>query len=168
MRKGVDVLLQAAAILRDGGLVAKGYVVGDGEDEASLARMRDELGLGERVLFAGYRPDARALMAEFDVFVIPSRNEGLPVALLEAMALEKPIVSTAVGGIPEVLEHERSGLLVHSERPNELAAAIRRLLEDRSLAERLGKEAARVVRARFTSEKVAEQLLRVYREVVSR
>jgi glycosyltransferase involved in cell wall biosynthesis len=166
MLKGVDVLLRAAVRLDRNGVESTGYVIGNGEDARELDQLRRTLGVSDSVIFTGYRPDARSILGELDVFVIPSRHEGLPVALLEAMALEKPIVSTMVGGIPEVLEHERSALLVPPDDPDAMADAIARLLTDTELAMCLGREAGCVARDRFGARIAADRLLEGYGELL--
>ncbi len=159
-RKGVDVLLRASHFIPD----ARGVVVGEGEDAASLRTLRAELGAPVELL--GNRPDARAIIAAADVFVVPSRTEGTPLALLEAMALERPIVATAVGGLPELLTNDENALLVPPESPAALAGAIVRLLGDRDLAERLGAAARATVEREASARVTAADYLDVYRNLI--
>lgn len=159
--KGVDVLLRASLLVREEFPSATGYVVGMGEDARSLDVERRALNAPVHLL--GMRHDARGLIDAFDVFVLPSRVEGLPIALLEAMALEKPIVATRVGGIPEALFDGESGLLVDSDNEVELAAAIVTLLRDPGLGQRLGARARQVVEEQFSSEAMAQGYLDAYR-----
>ncbi|HYZ98684.1 MAG TPA: glycosyltransferase [Acidimicrobiales bacterium] len=118
-------------------------LVGQGPQEAEIRALHARMGLGDRVLLLGHRPDAVRLMAGFDVFVLSSLHEGLPVALMEALALGLPVVATDVGGIPELVEHGREGLLVPPGRPPELATALVTLLTDagrrRQMAEAAGR-----------------------------
>lgn len=104
--------------------------LGDGECRPALERRRAELGLVERVHLAGFRPDAKALMRQFDLFVLSSYLEGLCTSLLDAQALGVPIVATAVGGVPEVVRDGTSGRLVRQLEPAPLAAAIAAALGD--------------------------------------
>jgi len=165
--KGIDVLLEAARLISAEISEARGIVVGGGEDEGALRDLRGQLGLTDTVDFLGVRPDARRLMGGLDVFVVPSRQEGLPVALLEAMALERAVVATSVGGVPEVVQHEVNGIIVPPEDPGALAASVLGLLRDRDLAQRLGSAASRTVEERFSSARMAEELVQVYRQVLS-
>jgi glycosyltransferase involved in cell wall biosynthesis len=158
-RKGVDVLLRASLAIPD----AQGIVAGDGEDAAQLRELCRELDAPVDLL--GNRADARAITAAADVFVIPSRTEGTPLALLEAMALERPIVATAVGGLPELLTDELNALLVPPEDPPALAAAVVRLLNDRDLAERLGTAARATVEREASARATAAAYLDVYRSL---
>jgi glycosyltransferase involved in cell wall biosynthesis len=158
-RKGVDVLLRASLAIPD----ARGIVVGQGEDAAQLRELRAQLDAPVDLL--GNRTDARAITAAADVFVVPSRTEGTPLALLEAMALERPIVATAVGGLPELLTNEVNALLAPPEDPPALAAAIVRLLNDRELAGRLGSEARATVEREAGAQATAAAYLDVYRRL---
>jgi len=117
--------------------------VGQGPLEAEIRALHARLGLGDRLLLLGHRPDAVRVMAACDVFVLASLYEGLGVAVMEALALGLPVVATAVGGVPEVVEHGREGLLVPPGRPRELAAALVTLLTDAKRRQRMAEAAAR-------------------------
>jgi glycosyltransferase involved in cell wall biosynthesis len=166
--KGVDVLLEASPLIRTQVPGAQGVVVGSGEDEMALRALRGRLGVEEFVDFLGFREDARQLLHALDVFVVPSRHEGLPVALLEAMALGRPVVATSVGGIREVVQDEENGLLVPPEDPGALADAVVRLLLEGELAGGLGAAARATVEERFSSARMAAEILEVYRLVIER
>lgn len=119
--KGADLLVAAAARLRDQGVTAS--VLGDGRERAALEAAVMAHGLTETVTFHGVVPDAGRLMTAFDVLVMPSRTEGTPVALFEAMAVSTPIVATRVGGIPDVVR-DSEAMLVPPEEPAALARAV--------------------------------------------
>jgi glycosyltransferase involved in cell wall biosynthesis len=153
--KGPDTLVKAAAILR-GHLGSRCVIVGDGEYLSTVRHLAEALGVSDRVDFVGRRMDVRAIMAKLSIVVVPSRVEGLPISLLECMALSRPIVATRVGGIPEVIHDGRTGLLVPPESPEAIAAAVRSLYQDSALADRLGSAAAREVEARWTAERTAQ------------
>lgn len=122
--KGPDVLLEAWARAGDALAGARLVLVGDGEQRPALEAQARQLGLGDRVVFAGSQGDPAPLLRAADAFVLPSRSEGLPVALLEAMACALPCVATRVGGSAELIEDGVSGRLVAPESPEELGAAI--------------------------------------------
>lgn len=130
-----------------------------------LEREAERLGIRERVVFAGYRPDVGAVLGALDVVVLPSWIEGLPLVALEAMAHGKPVVATPVGGTPEAVVDGETGLLVPPRDPGGLAAAIESLLADPDRARRLGEAGYRRVRERFSHEAMVARVLEVYDEV---
>ncbi len=129
--KGHAPLLQAAALFAPGEIELR--LVGSGRLEESMRALAGELGLMNRVRFLGQRADVRDLLADSDVFVMPSSSEGCPHALLEAMACGVPVVATRVGGIPEIVEDGRSGLLVPPNDPVALRDGLRSVLADDDL-----------------------------------
>jgi glycosyltransferase involved in cell wall biosynthesis len=136
--------------------------VGDGERRADLEALARRLGIAERVLFLGWRRDMVEVYADLDVVALTSRNEGSPVALIEALAAARPVVSTAVGGVPEVVIHGATGLTVPSADPPTLAAAIVTLLEDRGLAARLAVAGRRHVYPRYDSTRLVDDVRNLY------
>jgi len=153
-RKGFKHLIEAMPeILREWDRVTL-VIVGDGPLEGSLRGLAASLGIGGRVRFLGFRRDLRYVMQAFDVFVLPSLREGLPIVLLAAMAEGRPVVASSVDGIPSFVHHEKTGLLVPPGDAGALAAAVLRLLGDRALADRLAK-AGRALVAREASVKAS-------------
>jgi len=125
--KGLRYLVEAAALVRQQAPDAGFVVIGDGAQRPELENLAARLGVSDEVQFLGTRTDVPALLAAADVFVLPSLYEALPTSLLEAMATALPVVATRVGGVPEVVAHERTGLLVSPASAAELAAAMTRL-----------------------------------------
>jgi len=162
--KGHDLLLLAAARLPADVHV---LVVGHGEREGALREQAARLGLARRVHLPGWRDDVSAAHAAMDVFALPSRWEGLPYSLLEAMAAGLPCVASEVNGSRDILQAVTPcGLLVPREDPLALAAALERLLQDRGLRERLAAAGPQRVRAEYTLEAMIERTLAVYREAL--
>jgi rhamnosyl/mannosyltransferase len=167
--KGVDVLLRALA-----GLIGvRAVLVGGGPRRAALEELASDLGLRDRVTFEGEVSDER--MAELygtcDLFVLPSvtRAEAFGLVQLEAMAAGKAVVSTSVPtGVPWVNQHERTGLIVPPGDVPALRRAIDRLLEDPELRSRMGREGRARVARDFTPARMIQQMLALYREVISR
>ena len=139
--KGYDVLLQAARAIADAELPIRIAAVGRGPMDAELRARQAELGLVDRFQFLGQRDDVLPLLAGADAFVLASRHEGLPVALMEATSVGLPIVASRVGGIPQVLEDEVDALLVAPGDTDCLAQAMKRLASDPELRDRLGRQA---------------------------
>lgn len=163
-RKGCEVLLEAMRIVagRANGACPQVLVVGDGPLRDALERRTEEVGLGHVVRFTGTLSDVRPALAAMDVFVLPSHEEGMSNALLEAMAAGRAVVATAVGGTGEVVAHERTGLLVPAADPATLAAAVQRLLTDRMLATALGDAGRAMVRREFGAGARVAALERLY------
>jgi glycosyltransferase involved in cell wall biosynthesis len=160
-QKGHDVLLRALAELPGARLA----VVGAGPAERDL-RAR-AAGLAERVHWLGWRPDGAACIAAFDVFVHPSRWEGLGLVLLEAMALARPIVASRVSAIPEIVVDGETGWLVPPDDPAALAGALRAAIEDPEEARRRGQAGRRRLDARFTVERMTAATTAVYDRAVA-
>ena len=162
-RKGLETLVTALSRLRRKWPDLHAVVIGreDGMGKR-LHQLAKECGVGAALHLLGPRRDAVSLLRQFDVFVLPSRVEGLPVALLEAMALERPIVVTPVGGIPEAVEDGREGLHFPVGSTDALASAVDRLLQAPHEAATLGRAAAARVRCDFSLERMAADHVRLY------
>lgn len=135
--KGYDVLLDAARLVVAAGIPVRFVSVGRGPLEAELASAANAAGLGERLRFLHTRTDTVRLMFGADLFVLPSHQEGLPVALMEAMSAGLPVVATIVGGVPDIVTDGVEGLLVPPGRADLLAQAVTRLAQDATLRSRL-------------------------------
>ena len=137
-QKGYDVLLEAARRVLDDGVAVRFAAVGRGPQSDEVHALHESLGLGERFLLLGPRSDVLRLMAGADIFVLASRYEGLPVAIMEATSMGLPIVTTAVGEIPNFLTDGVDALVVAPGRADLLAGAIERLVADEALRSRIG------------------------------
>lgn len=166
--KGHACLLQAAARILESETRARFLFAGDGELQDELMTTAARLKIDRACLFIGSRRDVYDVVAALDVFVLPSLNEGLPMSLLEAMALGRPVVASDVGGIPEVMQHQVNGLLVPPGDAQQLAVACLQLAFDRDLAARLGARARQTIEAAFTHERSGSALLNVYRGLAAR
>jgi glycosyltransferase involved in cell wall biosynthesis len=163
-RKGHDVLLDAVATLPDPRLVV--LIVGDGSQRDVLAARTAARGLGERVRLLGRVEDVTEILAAADVLAMPSRQEGLGVAALEAMAAGLPVIASRVGGLPEAVVDGATGVLVPVGDVGALAAAIASLAAGRDRARALGAAGAARVRERFTMAGMAAATLAVYRRLL--
>ncbi|MCU1429172.1 MAG: glycosyltransferase [Actinomycetia bacterium] len=143
-QKDYPNMLRAARVLADRGVPVKFCLVGQGPLETEIRALQQELRLDGTVTLTGFREDALRLLAACDLFVLSSRYEGLPVALMEALALGLPVVSTAVGGVAETLTDGVEALLVPAQRPDLLADAIEVVVRDDALRARLAVSAARL------------------------
>jgi glycosyltransferase involved in cell wall biosynthesis len=162
-QKGYDDLIRAIAMLkRDSAHPIRCVIVGHGPQQQTLQALIDDLDVAQEVRLIGRRQDVPDVIAAFDVSVLSSKWEGLPLAVIEYMAGASPIVATAVGGVPELIEDGVHGLLVKPRDPGELAVAIGRLLDDRPLASRLGRAAQQRQRANYDVEVVVKRLEDLY------
>ena len=164
-QKDYPNLLAAARILDDRALPVRFVVVGQGPLETEMRVLRDKLGLTERVIFTGFRSDATRVMAAVDVFTLASKWEGLPVALMEALALGLPVVATDVGGVGEAMHDGIDALLVPPSDATVLADALQRVLTDHSLRERLAVAAASRA-SEFDVARAVQRMEQVYAELV--
>ncbi|MFK7894510.1 MAG: glycosyltransferase [Myxococcota bacterium] len=158
--KGHERLVRALSELPH----AEVAIAGRGECETALRAQAESLGLTDRLHLLGVRDDIPDLLAACDVFAHPSLSEGLPLAILEAMSAGRPIVASQVGGIPEAVEHARSGLLVSPSDDDALQDALQRLTTDASKAEAFGEAARARVEAEYSTRRMVERYAALYRE----
>ena len=164
--KGHRFLLDALASLERPAL--RLAIVGDGPQREALGAQVDRLGIGERVLFAGNRDDVAPWMRAFDVFCLPSyANEGVPQSLMQAMACGLPVITTAVGSIPEIVTDGINGVVVPVQDTQALARALAALLDDPARRAALGARALADARERFGEERMVERMIDVFREDAS-
>jgi len=156
-RKGFIYLLKACSLLKKKHLIFHCLIVGDGEDKELLIKHSESLGVRDVVTFMGRKPqeEVKKLLEDASVFTLPSivtdkgGREGIPVALMEAMAMELPVVSTRTVGIPELIEHNKEGLLVEQKNPEDLAHALEILLFNKELRFKIGRAARRKIIREF-------------------
>jgi glycosyltransferase involved in cell wall biosynthesis len=166
--KGQESFLVAAQLLLKKRRDLHFLVVGDGPLSGRLQSRAKEFGIDNRLTFLGHRDDTYDLMRAMDIFVLPSLHEGIPMVILEAMALARPIVASRVGGIPEVLTDQVHGLLVTAGSPTELSNACEKFLENSAFAERCGQAGQLRVEKEFSSDSMGEKVSTLYRELVAR
>lgn len=160
--KGQRELIEALRRLRD---VHAVFLGGDVESDGVYARELERLAVGLDVHFAGFRKDAASVLREADALVLPSRIEGLPLVILEAMAHAKPVVATAVGGTPEAVVDGETGLLVAPGDVRGLEQALARLAGDTELGRRLGEAGRERVEAHFQASAMTGRILEIYGEL---
>ncbi len=149
-------------------LNARLIIIGDGPERPQLEAAAAACGVGARIVFTGQLSDVRAYYAVSDVLALPSHSEGSPYVLLEAMAAGLPVVATAVGGVPEMVTHEESALLVPAHAPQALAASIARVLGDKELARKLRANAATLIATRYAPATYLHALAQIYGALLGR
>ncbi|MFZ5453609.1 MAG: glycosyltransferase family 4 protein [Thermodesulfobacteriota bacterium] len=165
--KGHLELIQALALLQDRHPL-HAVMVGGGRRQEEMRELAASLGLQERVHFLGNRRDVPVLLKAMDLFVLPSHNEGVSLAVLEAMAAGLPVIVSAVGGLPEIVRHEENGLLIPAKDVEALARSLARLLENPDLARRLGQKAREHIEARYSLESLGQVANAAYDELVKK
>ena len=162
--KGVDVFLRAAALVSGVVPQTRFLVVGDGPLRPDLEHRAAVLGLAGAVTFTGYRSDASHLLSGLDVLAVPSRSDGSPLVVCEAMAAGVPVVASRVGGLPDLVEDGGSGLLVRPGEAEDLARALVSLLLDPESARRLGARGRRLAASR-SHERLVDRMTQLYADV---
>lgn len=164
-QKGHDLLVRALSDLPEDASVV---IVGDGPESRAVHELAADLGVDERVLVTGWREDARDYLTGFDVFALPSRFEGFPLALLEAMLAELPVVASDVGSVGEAVLDGETGLMIEPEDVAGLTRALADLLDDPGRRRQLGAAGRAHVLANFSPEASARAFQALYREILSR
>ncbi len=161
-QKGLDLLIRAGADALKQEPNLKFLIVGDGSARQSLVQLAKGLGVEQRFVFLEARPDISELLAAADIFALPSRWEGMPNVILEAMSMKVPIVATATGGVVEMVENEKEALLVPVENEAALSQGILRLAKDPGLAQKLATQARARVEREFSESAMIENYKELY------
>jgi len=166
--KGHNTLIQAAGLLKQRmSAQVTILIAGDGKDRVAMETLSSNLGLDQgNVRFLGFRADVVDLLGAVDAFVLPSLTEGLPLSMLEAMAQKTPVIATPVGGIPELIAQDETGLLVAVDDAEALAGAIAKLAADPALRNRLASEAFRLIEMQYSFAEMTHNYERLYRTLL--
>ena len=165
--KGVDLFIRAAANVLVEFPYARFLVIGEGPDRDKLESLIDELKIRDRLQILGRRDDMPSIYASLDLMVSASRQEGLPMAILEGMASRLPLIATAVGEVPTVVLNGRTGVLVPAESVEAISAGISELLRDPARRKRFGVAARKLIEEEFSAERMTTDYLRVYEEAAA-
>lgn len=141
-------------------------IIGEGPERRPLESIAQALGVGDHVIFAGFRQDIPALLASADLYLNTSLSEGLPLSLMEAMAAEKPVIVTEVGGMREMVKHEQTGLFIPPNSPEKVADAILRLARDEALRQNLGVQGRIYAQKHFSVTAMGEATLHFYQSLI--
>lgn len=164
--KGAKYLLEAASMLKKSGLPVKVLIIGDGPSKKELADAVKETRIESDIVFAGFRNDVEGWIPALDVFVLPSLTEGAPMSLLEAMACMIPVVASAVGGVPQIIDSEKEGILVSPGKPEEIATGITTLYNNDSLRENFVRAAYKKVKSNFDIKEWTKKIEAEYLKVI--
>ena len=164
--KDYPTFIQTAAYLIDKGLNARFFIIGTGELEVMIRKLIKEQGLKEYVIMTGFLNNLPEVLPELDIFFMPSKTEGLGTSILDAFACGVPVVATRTGGIPEMVIHEKTGLLSSVADYKDLGDNILRIINDPDLKAKLTSNAEIVIQENFSKEKTALETLKQYQEMM--
>jgi glycosyltransferase involved in cell wall biosynthesis len=166
--KGIDYLISAMPKVLSQHPDTVLVIVGDGSKRPELSSLSCKLGISQNVIFTGQLPDPGLAFAIMDVFVLPSLKEALGIAILEAMAFSLPVVATDVGGIPEAVAHNKTGILVPPGNQDAIASALLELIENQTMRKAYGTAGRKRFLRYFTDSAMAEQTMALYRRVLAK
>ncbi len=165
-RKHHSLLFQAFHPIAHNEPRARLLVVGDGIERDNLIALREKLGLVSQVVFAGYRSDVPRILAALDAFVLPTSLEGSPVSVMEAMVAGLPVIAANAGGVAELVQHNRTGILVEPGDCEALTEAMSKVMEDAGFRTELGENAKEKIRNEYTLENMARNTEAVYDKLI--
>jgi L-malate glycosyltransferase len=164
--KGMDILVRSFSHLAGDFPDLKLVIIGDGPEKENLRELVSRMNLSERVIFAGFLPEPEKYIPLFEAFVLPSRIEAMPIALMQAMAAGKAIVATNVGGVSELIADNQTGFLVPVEDEFLMTRAISRILRDPALSKKMGQAAKEKAAGEFSRDKMVDSYRRLYQSAV--
>jgi glycosyltransferase involved in cell wall biosynthesis len=165
-KKGHRFFLEALKKIKLGYADIKWLIVGDGPIRKKLEELTQEFNLKDTVIFTGLRNDVSELLNNSDIFVLPSLKEGLPLAVIEAMSTGLPVVATSVGGVTEIIEDEKTGLLIPPGNPDAISSAVMILLKDIKKREYIGRHGRKSVIENFASDKMVAKVEQLYSDCI--
>jgi glycosyltransferase involved in cell wall biosynthesis len=166
--KGIKYLIEASSLLKEADVPIKTVIVGEGPSRRDLEALVRERKLEEKVFFAGFQAEVESWLRSFDVFILPSLTEGTPMALLEAMACGIPAVASAVGGVPQVIDSRKNGILVSPGKPEEIKNAVHLLYKDEALRTDISAAAQDTIKAEYNVNDWISRLETVYLNMIKR
>ncbi len=166
--KGFDLLIRAVARLIEEGAPLELAIVGEGSQMEELRSLAASLNCSEHIHLLGFRSDTKAIYEAMDLFVLSSHREGLPNVLLEAQAMNVPVLSTRIAGVPRLIEHEKSGWLIEPGSIDELTQGIQRLHQNESLRQSLAVEGRKVIESRYSFARRMERVAAIYDQLLQR
>ena len=163
--KGADLMIEAFNEIKNKAADSVLLIVGDGEEREHLENLVKQFNIEDRVIFAGYQKNVYDYMNVFDCFILPSVREGLPMAVLEAMAMKKPVISTPVSGLKNLITQEYNGLILDERTKKKLADAMLRMYSDKDMADKIAENAYSYILDKYNINKYMQQLQEIYNKI---
>lgn len=163
--KGADLMIDAFNEIKDKAKDSILLIVGDGEERSHLEEQVKKYNIEDRVIFAGYQKNAYDYMNTFDTFILPSVREGLPIAVLEAMAMKKPVISTPVAGLRKLIKPDYNGIVLKERNKEELSNAMIKLYTDKELYSNISENAYKYLKENYDIKNYVEKLQQIYEKV---
>ena len=164
--KGFDLLIDAFCKLLGNGVNAKLVIAGEGKERSALAAQIADAGMEHQIVLTGFQEDTRAFYESLDIFVLSSHREGLPNVLLEAMAVEVPVLATEVGGVSKVVEHDFNGILIQPGSVDEIYAGLSRLAECEALRRRLSEAGLKTIQQKWSFADRMKKIVQMYDQML--
>jgi len=165
-KKGHSDLVKAGRLIVDRGYNVRFLIVGTGRERTDIEKLVERTKLSTNFYFLGYREDIEDILSSTDIFILPSFSEGLPISILEAMCLGKPIIATSVGGIRDAIINGQTGIIVNTNSPNEIANSVSILIDNSYLRKKIGENAKRYFYSNFTIERMLNDYTDVYKTLL--
>ena len=164
--KGVNYLIEACTNIRANNIPFQLIIVGEGPEKPKLEEKARKNGVIENVYFAGFQNDIENWLSALDIFILPSLTEGTPMALLEAMSVNLPVIASAVGGVPKIIENKKNGILVTPANPDQIADALIKLYKNDELRLKIARKAAETITNRFSINQWVDKIESVYLDII--
>lgn len=164
--KGVDILLKELSYIKD--YFNNAIIIGDGLEKDNLLILRNDLGLDNKVSFLGIRDDIGIMLSKSKIFIMPSRNEGFPLALLEAMSAKSAIIASNVSDIPKIIRNNENGVLIDISKTGELSESIKCLLKSEDVCIKLGEKAYETYKNNYTIEIYCKNINKFYEDIIKK
>jgi len=166
--KGVKYLIEATSMLNDLNRFIRVLIIGEGPQKKELEDLVKKVNMEDKIFFVGFQSDIENWLPAIDVFVLPSLTEGTPMSLLEAMANGIPVVASAVGGVPQVVDSGKNGILVAPGKPEEIVDAVNRLYQDETLRKTVHEEGKKTIELKFNASKWIKQIEAEYLKIIQK
>lgn len=164
--KGADLMIESFNKIKDNVKDSVLLIVGDGDEKENFEKLAKDLGIEDRVIFAGFQKDVYNYMNVFDSFILPSVREGLPIAVLEAMAMKKPVISTPVAGLKKLIKNDYNGIILNERTSEQLSESMIKVYNDKEFSRQLGENEYNFIYENYNIEKYVRKIEDIYGKII--